>query len=129
MSAIHRGLLGVGLVAAGLLAQPSPGEAQNLGTFRWQLMPFCNVFTYSVFQSGSGIVLSGSDDRCGASQRAASFGTAFINPDGSAGLGVTTIQPTVTGHFTIRLDLGTLSGPWSNDLGQSGTFVFLGPGP
>jgi hypothetical protein len=129
MSAIQRGLFGVGLVAAVLLAQAAPGEAQNLGTFRWQLMPFCNVFTYSVFQAGSGIVLSGSDDRCGASERAASFGAVSINPDGTAGIGVTTIQPTVTGHFTIRLNLGTLSGPWSNDLGQSGTFVFLGPGP
>jgi len=129
MSAIHRGLFGVGLVAAVLLAQASPGEAQNLGTFRWQLAPFCNVFTYSVFQAGPGIVLSGWDDRCGASERAASFGSVSINPDGTAGIGVTAIQPTVTGHFSIRLDLGTLSGPWSNDLGQSGTFTFLGLGP
>jgi hypothetical protein len=129
MSATHRALLGAALVAAALLVQASPGEAQDLGTFRWQLAPFCNVFTLSVFQSGSGIVLSGWDDRCGASQRAPSYGTASLNPDGTAGIGVTTIQPTVTGHFSILLNLGTLSGPWSNDLGQSGTFVFLGSGP
>ncbi len=29
-------------------------NAQTLGTFRWQLQPFCNVVTVTVIQHGAG---------------------------------------------------------------------------
>lgn len=129
MRVIQRVLLGVVLVATVLLAEATSSEAQNLGTFRWQLTPFCNVVTYAVVREGSVFVLSGFDDRCGATPSASSSGTAFLNPDGTVSLGVTTVQPAVTGHFTMQINLSTLSGTWSNDLGQAGPFGFLGLSP
>lgn len=43
-----------------------PATAQPLGTFRWQLQPYCNVLTLNVVQGGV-YTLDGTDDRCGAS--------------------------------------------------------------
>ena len=71
------------LVIAGVMVA-GPAWGQSLGTFRWQLQPYCNVVTVNVEQQGSAYVISGSDDQCSsAGGRAAVTGTAFGNPDGS----------------------------------------------
>ena len=66
----------------------SEARAQTLGTFRWQLQPFCNVVTLLVRQEGAVYTLDGFDDQCGASSLASMVGTAFLNPDGSIGFGL-----------------------------------------
>ena len=38
----------------------SAADAQSLGTFRWQLQPFCNVVTVNVIQQGAVYTLDGS---------------------------------------------------------------------
>ncbi len=54
--------LSVATVGASILI-PTQASAQSLGTFRWQLQPFCNVVTLSVTAHGSSIVaLDGFDD-------------------------------------------------------------------
>ena len=40
----------------------SASSAQNLGTFRWQLQPFCNVVSLAVEQQGAAFQLTGFDD-------------------------------------------------------------------
>ena len=40
-------------------------NAQPLGSFSWQLQPFCNVLTISVTQQGNIYTLDGYDDQCG----------------------------------------------------------------
>src|SRR5262245_28786612 len=66
----------------------SAATAQPLGTFTWQLQPFCNRVTVNVRQDGTVYTLDGFDDQCGAAQRAALVGLATANPDGSVALGL-----------------------------------------
>ena len=67
-----------------LRAVPGTVHAQSLGTFRWQLQPYCNIITVQVTQIGSVYRLEGTDDRCGAgADQSSVIGTAFQNPDGT----------------------------------------------
>ena len=107
--------------------------AQNttIGTFRWQLQPFCNVITVTVTQSGAQYQIDGTDDMCGAPRAAATVGRAFMNNDGSLGFGLTTI--TTPGGVALHLDatitLPALNGTWRDSGGNSGTFAFLAGAP
>jgi hypothetical protein len=40
----------------------TPVAAQSLGTFRWQLRPYCHVLTLAVTQNGAGYRVEGTDD-------------------------------------------------------------------
>ena len=116
-------------VAAALLAiQARPASAQSLGTFTWQLQPFCNRVTAQVVQNGGSYTLDGFDDQCGAGQRAPVVGIAVPNPDGTIGFGLTVV--TVPGgrpvHIDARITLAALGGPWSDSAGNTGTLAFNG---
>jgi hypothetical protein len=106
-------------------------SAQSLGTFSWQLAPYCNIVTVNVAQAGAIYTLSGYDDQCGAAERAAITGTAFVNPTGQVGLGLTIV--TTSGGTSVHvdgvLDLATLGGSWTDDHGNSGAMVYGAAGP
>lgn len=107
----------VGLSATDLFAQP-------LGTFRWQLSPFCNVLTLNVTQKGTLFTLDGIDDQCGTGP-ASVVGGAFFNPDASVGMGLTlVVSPVAPVHLTVALNTATLSGTWTDSAGFSGAFAF-----
>lgn len=114
------------LAMASLLVIAAAGEArsQALGTFRWQLQPYCNLITVTVTQAGATYRLEGTDDRCGSAPSSA-IGTAFVNPDGSIGLGFNIVAaPGGQPHaVSARIGLPTLSGTWS-DSQLSGAFAF-----
>lgn len=98
------------MVAAMLAAR---ADAQSLGTFTWQLQPFCNVVTVAITQNGSIYRLEGTDDQCGNGADAASVtGTAFPNADGTIGFGLNIV--TAPGgrpvHVDAEINLGTLGG-------------------
>lgn len=104
---------------------PTIALAQPLGTFRWQMQPYCNVVTLNVTLQNGVYRLDGTDDQCGAEKAASAVGTAFGNPDGSIGLGLT-IVPAPSGapvHIGATISLATLSGTWHDSTGQTGTFV------
>ena len=101
-------------------------DAQPLGSFRWQLQPYCNVITVVITQNGSVFRLEGLDDRCGAGGAAASvIGTAFLNANGSVGFGLNIVDP---GGAPLQVDatasLATLGGTWRDSAGRSGAFIF-----
>ena len=101
-------------------------EAQSLGTFQWQLQPYCNLVSVTVTQNGGLYTLDGYDDQCGAPTRASVVGTAIPNPNGTITLGFT-IVTTPDGtpvHVQTALSLATLGGPWSDSAGHTGTLVF-----
>jgi hypothetical protein len=109
-----------------LLIVPRLAAAQVLGTFRWQLQPYCNVVTLTVTQNGTIYALDGTDDQCSAAgPRAAATGVAFSNPDGSIGIGLNIVG--VPGGAPVHVDatigLATLSGTWRDSAGGSGAFV------
>lgn len=109
----------------------TPGRdatAQPLGSFTWQLQPFCNRVTVSVRQDGAVYTLDGTDDQCGTQQKAPLVGLAAPNLDGSIGFGLNIVAPsgqaaTVQARIT---NIATLSGTWRDSAGNSGTFVFGG---
>ena len=105
---------------------PVPAGAQPLGTFRWQLQPFCNLLTVVVTQNGAIYTLDGTDDRCGAAQQGSVVGVAFPNPDGSIGFGLTTVLAPggVPVHINASISLATVSGTWRDSAGNNGTFAF-----
>lgn len=109
---------------------PAETAAQPLGTFRWQLQPYCNLITVNVTRQGDVFTLDGFDDQCGAGTRASATGTAFPNPDGTVGIGLTVVlAPGGTPvHVDARVHLANVSGSWHDSAGNSGTFAFT-PGP
>jgi hypothetical protein len=113
------------VAAAGVSA--SAVQAQPLGTFRWQLQPFCNIVTVAVTQNGAVYRLEGTDDQCGnGADAAAVVGMAFPNADGSIGFGLT-IVTTPGGrplHVDAEITLPSFSGTWRDSTAASGRFVF-----
>jgi len=109
-----------------IAAIASGADAQSLGTFRWQLQPYCNVVTLSVTQVGGIYRVEGTDDRCGAAQAASAIGTAFANPDGSIGIGLNIVAAPggQTQPVSATLALATLNGSWRDEAGHVGTLAF-----
>jgi len=101
-------------------------EAQPLGTFTWQLQPFCNVVTVNLTQQGAVYTMDGFDDQCGAAQRAPLVGLATPNADGSITVGLNLVTaPGGRGvQVAARFTLPSASGTWSDSAGNSGTFAF-----
>lgn len=114
------------LAVAALIGAAVPANAQALGTYSWQLEPFCNNLTLSLTQQGGLYTVSGFDDQCGAPQRAPVVGLATPNPDGSIGFGLHIV--TVPGGRGVdvdaRISVSSISGPWNDSAGNSGTFAF-----
>lgn len=108
------------------LAVGSAADAQPLGTFRWQLQPYCNVVTLAVTQTGGVYTLDGFDDQCGAATRAPITGTAVTNPNGTIeiGLNVVVSPHAAPLHVAVPLNVPALDGPWRDSAGNTGNFVF-----
>lgn len=111
---------------AAAMVLTTKASAQPLGTFTWQLQPFCNVVTLQVTQQGALYTAEGFDDQCGAPQRAPLVGTLTPNPDGSIGFGLHVV--TVPGGRGLQVDarigIATLGGAWTDSAGNSGLFAF-----
>jgi hypothetical protein len=117
----------VGVVVTGILTAATGAAAQPLGSFTWQLQPFCNRVTVSVHQDGAVYTLDGFDDQCGAAQRATLTGLATLNANGSIVFGLTMVAPGGQPvHVAATITLPSLSGTWSDSAGNSGTFAFGG---
>jgi hypothetical protein len=120
----------LGFAALALVLSPALSLAQPLGTFRWQVQPYCNILSIAVVQQGGLYLLNGNDDQCGAPQQASVVGLAFQNPDGTIGFGLTVV--TAPGgspvHIDATISIATLGGTWRDSNGNNGTFVFT-PGP
>lgn len=115
------------LLACGLfLVIASNVAAQPLGTFRWQLQPFCNVVTLNVTQQGGIYTVDGFDDQCGAGTRGGITGTGVPNPNGTVGLNFTVVTSPGGGpvHVSGQLSLATLGGVWQDSSGHAGTLAF-----
>lgn len=112
-----------------LVLSATKAAAQPLGGFSWQLAPFCNVVTAHITQyltaAGPVYTLTGVDDQCGSGD-ASVAGSAMFDPDGSIGMGFTIVTGPYASpvHVAARLRLETLSGPWRDSLGNTGTFTF-----
>ena len=121
------------LCALVMLALGRPAAAQPVGTFQFQLVPYCDVITLAVVQQGAQYQLDGTGNQCGAGTRASVTGLAFPNANGLLGFGFTMV--TAPGgtpiHVDADLNLATLNGTWRDSTGLSGQFLLVtgGGGP
>lgn len=112
------------------LALVTSAGAQTLGTFRWQLLPYCNVVTLTVTQQGVNYLLDGTDDQCGGPHKAGVTGIAFPNPDGTLGFGFNVAGPDGQQmHTDATINLISLGGTWNGSSGDTGTFAFTPGAP
>ncbi|MGD9904660.1 MAG: tail fiber domain-containing protein [Vicinamibacterales bacterium] len=104
----------------------APAFALSLGTFSWQLQPYCNVVSVNVTGVAGVYTVEGFDDQCGAATRAPLTGVATPNPDGTIGFGMNLVtSPGGRGiHLEARITMGGLTGPWTDSDGNTGTFAF-----
>lgn len=119
--------IAMGLVTVmAVLGLAQPAAAQVIGTFRWQLLPYCNVVTFTITQQGPQYLLDGSDDQCGAGT-ATARGLAFLNANGTIGFGFTILttpgaQPV---HVDATLNPPSFGGTWRDSDGHTGPVLFL----
>lgn len=115
------------LVGVALLMPARAGLAQVLGTFPWQLQPFCNVVTLTLTASPTGFTLSGVDDQCGATDKASAVGVASFNGGGDVTLNFTLVTAPngVPVHVSAVVSPASGSGSWQDSAGNSGTFAFF----
>ena len=120
-------ILTLGAVAT-LTLLPAAVQAQSLGSFTWQLQPFCNKVTVTVTQNGAIYTLDGYDDQCGAAQRAPLVGLATPNPDGTIQLGLHIVTATGGRQVSVdaRITLPGASGTWSDSAGNAGVLALGG---
>lgn len=122
----HRTSSLLAVLTVTVMAVSAPVAAQSLGTFRWQLQPYCNVLTLAVTQSGGVYRLEGADDQCGAGESASAIGTAFPNPDGSIGMGLTIVAAPggAPVHVDATIKIASLGGTWRDSAGNTGSLMF-----
>jgi hypothetical protein len=111
--------LGLSLIVA------PPAGAESLGTFRWQMLPFCNVLAANITrESADSFSITGWDNKCGGPSRDGIYGAFFFNPRGDIGGGLTIVSAGGAAlHLDIVIDPFTLSGTWTASDGTSGSFV------
>jgi hypothetical protein len=109
-----------------ILAIGHTARAQSIGTFRWQLQPYCNLVTLSVTQAGGVYTVDGFDDQCGAATGVPVTGAAVPNPDGTIeiGFGIVASPDARPVHVAVVINKATLGGTWTDSAGHSGTFAF-----
>lgn len=110
-------------------AHAATAQAQTvLGTFSWKLQPFCNTVSVQVTQEGATYRLAGWEDGCGGVVRQPVQGTVSPNLDGTLSFLLVTATiggvPTTT---SVRFDVGSLGGSWTDSAGNSGAFVLGAP--
>ena len=116
-----------GLVAAavfGMCLGAGPASAQPLGTFSWQLQPFCNVLTLSVVQQGPVYLLDGYDDSCGDGIRAPVVRAwRRPSPNGNIDFGLTIVngERRAPVHVSAAIDTAEASAAaWNDSAGYFG---------
>jgi hypothetical protein len=102
----------------------------TVGPVTWKYGSYCNRITLVLRDEGSGGFSRavGTDDRCGgATQLGAVSGSLHLNPDGTAGLGITTYYPSGTFVYDIcALNVSTGNGTCLDSRGTTTTLVLGG---
>lgn len=117
------------LMLCGAVA-PATAAAQVLGTFTWQMQPYCNRITVTLTGTPGGFVASGTDDQCGAPRSAAATGFVAFNADGTLGVSLAVVAPgAIATDVTAIVSPANGHGTWSDSAGNGGTFALGGAVP
>lgn len=112
------------------LCAASSASAQVFGTFAWQMQPYCNIISLTLSSSPAGFVLEGTDNQCGAVDKASAVGVASFNANGLVNLNFTivTAPSGKAVHVAAVVNPGNGSGTWTDSAGNTGTFALGAPG-
>ena len=119
-------------LAAFALLDAAGASAQVLGTFPWQMQPYCNTVTLTLTGTpGGGWVLDGTDDQCGATNKASAVGVASFSATGNVTLNfsIVTAPSGKPVHVSAIVSPANGAGTWTDSVGNSGTFAFFGATP
>ncbi|MBP7779086.1 MAG: hypothetical protein KA371_18365 [Acidobacteria bacterium] len=114
-----------------LVLTPGQAAAQVFGTFSWQMRPYCNVVSLTLVNTPAGFTLQGTDDQCGAVDKAGAFGIASFNTSGNvtANFSIVLAPGGSPVHVSAIISPATGSGTWTDSAGNSGTFALSGATP
>lgn len=123
----HAGRRALGFAAFALVL-PAMSVAQTIGTFHWQMEPYCNTLTLTVVQDAAGIRLQGYEDLCNPIYAPQPVeGSAVLDDNGVARVGLSTGVPsgfTFEGNRVIlSIDTASLNGGWADDAGRAGALL------
>jgi hypothetical protein len=121
-----------GLAALLVLAGTSAASAQAvIGPVPWQMQPYCNIVTLTLVSTPAGFTLDGTDDQCGAANKASAVGIASPNASGNFTLNFTIVTATSAKpvHVSAVVSPADGNGTWTDSAGNAGTFAFLGATP
>lgn len=124
---VRTALLTVVLLSAAGLARPasaqSPVQPMLIGTFHWQLQPFCSTLSLTVIQEAGQYRVQGTE-ACAPNDFSRSvYGTAILDNAGWVYLSLSAprLQNSLEGTAIYAyLQLSTLEGGWQDDGGRSG---------
>lgn len=121
----------LGASALVLAASLTASAQSTIGPVSWQLQPYCNVVTLTLYAGPAGFSLEGTDDLCGASDKGSAIGVASPNNSGNYTLNFTIVTAPAGKpvHVSAVISPATGSGTWSDSLGNGGTFAFFGNTP
>jgi hypothetical protein len=119
------------LAAVMLVCGMSGASAQVLGTFAWQMQPYCNRITLTLTSVGGNFTLDGFDDQCGATNRASAVGVGTFNASGNLTINFTIVtapsgKPV---HVSAVVSPANGNGTWTDSVGNGGTFAFFAATP
>lgn len=127
-----RSRIGAALGAACLtMTLASAASAQVLGTFNWQMQPYCHRVVLTLTGVTGTFTLDGFDDQCGASSRASAIGVGTFTATGDLTLNFTIVTPPAGRPVHVSAVVSTANGhgTWSDSVGNTGTFVMGGAVP
>lgn len=106
-------------------------SAQVLGTFTWQMQPFCHRVVLTLTGVAGTFTLDGFEDQCGASSKASAIGVGTFTATGDLTLNFTIVTPPAGRPVHVSAVVSTANGhgTWSDSVGNAGTFVMGGAVP
>ncbi len=128
MAKLRQGLA-VGVAAILMtMAAATTASAQVFGTFPWQMQPYCNVVTLTLTSAPAGFTLDGTDDQCGATNKAGAVGIGSFNASGNVTLNfsIVTAPAGKPVHVSAVVSPANGNGTWTDSVGNAGTFAFFG---
>jgi hypothetical protein len=117
------------LVVLGSAVAYAQGPVQPvvIGTFHWQLQPYCNTLSLTVVQEGSQFRVQGTESCDAADVSQPVQGVATADPAGTIYFSVRTSFPggsSSEGTWVwASLSLATLNGTWQDDADRRGQFI------
>ncbi len=111
-----------------VLASVPDATAQVFGTFPWQMQPYCNIVRLTLTSTPAGFTLDGTDDQCGAADKASAVGVAAFNALGNVTINFTIVTAPAGKpvHVSAIVSPANGTGTWTDSVGNTGTFAFFG---